>query len=85
LFLNLDFSSLLIHHKDMKEKEMEKFLLEILDQEGLNQLESPFILDREETDSPFPYVMSDIEPDQSTFHQKDFLMHNSLKLNDKKD
>ena len=83
--MNLDFSSLLIHHKDMKEKEMEKFFLETLDQEDLNQLELPFLLDREETDSPFPYVISDSEPDQSIFHQKDFLMHNSLKLNDKKD
>ena len=64
---------------------MEKFFLETLDQEDLNQSELPFLLDREETDSPFPYVMSDVEPDQSTFHPKDFLMHNSLKLNDKKD
>ena len=42
---------------------MEKFFLETLDQEDLNQLELPFILDREETDSTFPYVMSDVEPD----------------------
>ena len=83
--MNLDFSSLLIHHKDMKEKEMEIFFLETLDQEDLNQSELPFLLDREETDSPFSYVMSDVEPDQSTLHQKDFLMHNSLKINDKKD
>jgi len=69
----------------MKEKEMEKFFLETLDQEDLNQLELSFLLDREETDSPFPYVISDSGPDQSTFHQKDFLMHNSLKINDKKD
>ena len=43
--MNLDFSILLIHHKDMKENEMEKLLLEILDQEDINQLKFPFIAD----------------------------------------
>lgn len=83
--MNLDFSILLIHHKDMKENEMEKLFLEILDQEDINQLKFPFILDREETNSPFPSVISDFETDQSHLLQKDFLMHNSLTIKDKKD
>ena len=84
-FLNLDFSSLLIHYKEMKESEMQKRLLKTLEQKDLHQLELPFVLDREESGSPFPYVMSDIAPNPSSFHQKDFLMKNSLKLNEKKD
>lgn len=69
----------------MEENEIEKLPLEILDQEDIDQLEFSFILDREETNSPFPYLMSAIEIDQSTLHQKDFLMRNSLKIKDKKD
>ena len=81
----LIFSSVLIHHKEMKEEEMQKRLLEALENKDLDQLELPFILDREENPSPFPYLMSDVEPHPSTFQRKDFLMRNSLKLKEKKD
>lgn len=76
---------LLIHHKNMKENEMEKPFTDILDREDINQLNLLFILDREETNSLFLSVMSDFETDQSLLLQKDFLMHNSLNIKDKKD
>jgi len=69
----------------MKKNKMEKPFTDIPDQEDLNQLELHFLLDREENDSPSPSVISDVKPDQSTFLQKDFLMHNSLNIKDKKD
>ena len=83
--MDLDFSSVLIHHKEMKEEEMQKRLIQALENKDLDQLELPFILDREETPSPFSYLMSDVEPNPSTFQRKDFLMRNSLKLKEKKD
>ena len=83
--MHLDFSGVLIHHKEMKEEEMQKRLLEALEDKDLDQLELPFILDREETHSPFPYLMSDDDPHSIPFHRKDFLMRNSLKLKEKKD
>ena len=64
---------------------MEKPFTDMLDQEDINQLELPFILYRKETNSPFRSVMSDFETDQSLLLQKDFLMHNSLTIKDKKD
>ena len=82
--MHLDFSGVLIHHKEMKEEEMQKRLLEALEDKDLDQLELSFV-DREETPSPFPYLMSEVEPHPTTFHQKDFLMRNSLKLKEKKD
>ncbi|MGE0198866.1 MAG: hypothetical protein AB7H48_08065 [Parachlamydiales bacterium] len=69
----------------MKENEMEKPFTDILDQEDINQLKLLFILDGEETNSPFSSVISDVETDQSLLLQKDFLMHNSLNIKDKKD
>lgn len=64
---------------------MEKPFTDILDQEDINQLKLLFILDGEETNSPFSSVISDVETDQSLLLQKDFLMHNSLNIKDKKD
>lgn len=64
---------------------MKKPFTDILDQEDIDQLKLLFILDGEETNSPFSSVISDVETDQSLLLQKDFLMHNSLTIKDKKD
>ena len=67
----------------MTEEEMQKRLYEAIEKEDLSQLRFPFSLDRSEDDgSFFPYLMSDIETDQKTFYQKDFLTH---KINQIKD
>jgi hypothetical protein len=60
----------------MTEKEMQKCLQEALEQENFNQLNLPFILDREDNDNPpFPFVMSDVEKEPSSSSQEDFLTH----------
>lgn len=70
----------------MTEEEMQKRLYEALEQEGFSQLKLPFVLDREDNDdSPFTYVMSDVEHEPKSFYQNDFLTHKIMNLNDKKD
>ena len=66
----------------MTEEEIQKSLDEALEQEDLGQLRFPFILDRSDDGSIFPYLMSDVETDPKTFCQKDFLTH---KINQIKD
>ena len=53
---------------------MQKSLQEALEQENVNQLNFPFILDKKKY-SPIPHILSDIEHDLKTLHQKDFLTH----------
>jgi len=65
----------------MNEKKLEKRLRETLNQEALDLGAFPFIFDLDKrTDSPLPYLMSEVEHKQNTPLQIDFLTHKILTI-----
>ena len=69
----------------MKRNEIQKMFFEEGEEQEIDQLRYPFILDREESgEAPYPFLMSDVEHDPSSL-QRDFLTHKSLNLQETKD